>query len=352
MYRYEKRACRFESKEKKTSTNPFRTIKNLAEIGMELIDQIIIKNRLEDIYCINDTPSLFSFVMKNALYLPSIIWKLRKLNETKSERFWYLNSRNEAIEGIMYGPNDERPLPLIAFDSGYKRDLFNFSIVGKVIACLGYRAFSVRSRNELKEIEAEDYIDAAEFLRNKYEKRKKIGDKSGVVGISGGNIVVYKMCSNQEFIERNNLKCGVSISPFADLAEQFKYTKETLKKENINEHTRKVLEDYNKYVESLGVNDTTDDSIFVNGSPITYVNELRIPLLIEHGIRDDIVPVTGSLNIYSMATKARKEVELVLIPGKGVHGDMKEWRRDLIGTISLISSIIYAYSFMKKHLDC
>jgi dipeptidyl aminopeptidase/acylaminoacyl peptidase len=206
----------------------------------------------------------------------------------------------------MYGPNDERPLPLIAFDSGYKRDLFNFSIVGKVIACLGYRAFSVRSRNELKEIEAEDYIDAAEFLRNKYEKRKKIGDKSGVVGISGGNIVVYKMCSNQEFIGRNNLKCGVSISPFADLAEQFKYMKEVIKKQNVDSHTKEVLDGYNRYVESLGVKDTEDDSIFVKGSPITYVNELKIPLLIEHGIKDDIVPVTGSLKIYSKAEKAKK----------------------------------------------
>ena len=98
MYEYKKGACRFESEEKKTSTNSFRIIKNFADAGMELIDQIRIKNGFEEIYCINDTPSLFSFVMKNALYLPSIIWKLRKLNETKSERFWYLNSRNEAIE--------------------------------------------------------------------------------------------------------------------------------------------------------------------------------------------------------------------------------------------------------------
>jgi|GEM_PF-6197097 len=351
MYRDEKGVYGFESKEKKTGTNSFRTIKNLADAGMELIDQIRIKNGLEEIYYINDTPSLFSFVIKNVFYLPSIIWKLRKLKEMKSERFWYLNRRNEAIQGIIYGPNYDRPLPLIAFDSGYKRDLFNFSIVGKVIACLGYRAFSIRSRNELKVIEAEDYIDAAEFLRTKYEKRNKIGDKSGVIGISGGNIVVYKMCSNKEFIERNNLKCGVSISPFADLAEQFKYMKEVIKKQNVDSHTKEVLEDYNRYVESLGVKDTEDDSIFVKGSPITYVNELKIPLLIEHGIKDDIVPVTGSLKIYSKAKKAKKEVELVLIPGKGIHEDLKQWKKDLVGTISLISSIIYVYSFLKKHLD-
>jgi esterase/lipase len=352
MYRDEKGVYRFESEEKKTTKNSFRTIKNFANAGMELIDQIKIKNGLEKIYYINDTPSLFSFVIKNVFYLPSIIWKLRKLKEMKSERFWYLNRRNEAIQGIIYGPNYDRPLPLIAFDSGYKRDLFNFSIVGKVIACLGYRAFSIRSRNELKVIEAEDYIDAAEFLRTKYEKRNKIGDKSGVIGISGGNIVVYKMCSNKEFIEKNNLKCGVSISPFADLAEQFVYTKETLKKENIDKHTREVLEDYNRYVEALGIKNTSDKSIFVKGSPIVYVNELKVPLLIEHGIKDDIVPVTGSLKIYSMAKKAKKDVELVLVPGKGIHGDIKEWRRDIIGTISLISSIIYTYSFIKKHLDC
>jgi len=351
MYRDSNKEYIIKKEEYNKKNNPFKVLKELRKAGNELIDQIRMRNRLEKIYYINDTPSFFSFIIKNIFYLPSIIWKLRKFKETKSERFWYLNSRNEAIQGIMYGPNNNDPLPLIAFDSGYKRDLFNFSIIGKIIACLGYRAFSVRSRNELKVIEAEDYIDAAEFLRNKYEKRNKIGDKSGVIGISGGNIIVYKMCSNEQFIKRNNLKCGVSISPFADLAEQFNYMKEMLKKQNIEKHTKKVLEDYNRYVESLGIKDTSDDSIFLKGSPITYVNELKTPLLIEHGIKDDVVPVTGSLKIYSQSKKAKKQVELILIPGKGIHGDLKEWKKDLIGTISLISSIIYVYSFMKKHIN-
>ncbi len=316
----------------------------------EFFDQISRKKKIEDVYLVNDTPSLISFAFKTAWYFPSIIWKLRKINEIKSKRFWYLNRNKEAIEGIMYGPDTSKPLPVIAFDSGYKRDLFNFSIVGKVIACLGYRAFSVRSRNELKSTEADDYMDALDFLKTKYQEKDSIQNKGAVVGLSGGNIIVYKSCSSQEFIEKHGIRCGISISPFDDLAEQFKYMKNKLKEKDIPVNTRRVLEDYNRYVESLGVNDTSDSTLFRNGSPITYCKSLRVPLLIEHGIIDDIVPATGSLMIYRALKKENKNAELVLIPGKGIHGDLKDWKENLIETVGLISSIIYAYRFLRKNL--
>ncbi|MEM4133789.1 MAG: prolyl oligopeptidase family serine peptidase [Candidatus Micrarchaeia archaeon] len=332
--------------------NVFKIIKLAIEQIGEFFNQTYRKKKIEDIYVINDTPSLINFTLQTTFYLPSVILKLRKINEIKSKRFWYLNRNKEAIEGIIYSSDTKNPLPLIAFDSGYKRDLFNFSMVGKIIACLGYRVFSVRSRNELKSTEAEDYMDAFDFLKTKYQEKELLENKSAIIGLSGGNIIVYKACSSQEFVERHNIKCGISISPFDDLAEQFNYMKNKLKERDIPENTRRVLSDYNKYVESLGITDTSDSYLFTNGSPITYCKDLKVPLLIEHGIMDDIVPVTGSLKIYKTLKQENKKVELVLIPGKGIHGDLKKWKENIIETIGLISSIIYAYKFLRKHMSC
>ncbi|MEM3431567.1 MAG: hypothetical protein QW783_03425 [Candidatus Micrarchaeia archaeon] len=47
---------------------------------------------------INDTPSLISFALQAAFYLPSLIWNLRKINEIKSNRFWYLNRNKEPLK--------------------------------------------------------------------------------------------------------------------------------------------------------------------------------------------------------------------------------------------------------------
>jgi hypothetical protein len=316
----------------------------------EAIEQIKKKQKIQELYLITDTPSLLNFTIKTMFYMPSILWKLRKINKVKSERFWYVNRNNEAIQGIIYGLPTQEKLPIIAFDSGYKRDLFNFSIVGKVLACLGYRAFSVRSRNELKSIEADDYMDALDYLKDKHPNKNLYTNKSAVIGLSGGNIVVYKSCSSKEFVNKHNIKCGISISPFDDLAEQFKYLKKKINDNEISENTKRILLDYNKYIESLGVTDTSDEELFRNGSPITYCKDMDVPMLIEHGIADDVVPSVGSIRIYRELKRHQKEAELILILGKGIHGDLKKWGENIVETIGLLSSIIFAYKFLEKHM--
>ncbi|MEM3431566.1 MAG: hypothetical protein QXW80_01310 [Candidatus Micrarchaeia archaeon] len=67
--------------------------------------------------------------------------------------------------------------------------------------------------------------------------------------------------------------------------------KNKLKERDIPENTRRILSDCNNYVESLGITNTSDRYLFTNGSPITYCKNLKVPLLIEHGIMDYIVPV-------------------------------------------------------------
>ena len=338
-------------RKRKKGKGPEFNFGQMLETSNELLHQIKVTKGLQKIYDITDTPSLISFTLKTAAYLPIILWKMRNFEEIKSKRFWYTNRENKPIEGIMYGPEGNEPLPLIAFDSGYQRDLFNFSIVGKVIASLGYRTFSVRSKNELKGTEADDYMDAMDYLRTSYPGNDSIGNTSAVVGVSGGNIVVYRSCSSADFVRRHSVRCAVSIAPFADLAEQFTYMKKILKQNSLPDNVREVLEEYNKYVESLGVTSTTSDpKMFENGSPITYCKDILVSILNIHGIKDKIVPASGSLQINKEMKKHRKRIQTVLTPGEGIHGDLSKWKKELIPTIGLGASIVYAYTFLKKQL--
>ena len=323
----------------------------MLETSNELLHQIKVTKGLREIYDITDTPSFISFTLKTAAYLPVILWKTRHFEEIKSKRFWYVNRENKPIEGIMYGPEGNEPFPLVAFDSGYRRDLFNFSIVGKAIASLGYRTFSVRSKSELKGTEADDYMDAMDYLRMKYPEKESIAKTSAVIGVSGGNIVVYRSCSSRGFVERHAVKCAISIAPFADLAEQFTYMKDMLKQKNPSGNVREVLEEYNKYVESLGVTSTSSDpKMFESGSPITYCKGMLVRILNIHGIKDKIVPALSSLKIHKEMKRHRKGIQTVLTPGEGIHGDLSKWKKELIPTIGLGASLVYAYTFLKKHL--
>ncbi len=338
-------------KRKNRRRGPIFNFGKMLETSNEILHQMKVTKGLYEIYDITDTPSLIGFTLKTVAYLPVILWKTKNFEEIKSKRFWYKNRDNQPVEGIMYGPKGNNPLPLIAFDSGYQRDLFSFSIVGKVIASLGYRTFSIRSKNELKGTEADDYMDAMDYLRTSYPEKDSIGKTSAIIGVSGGNIVVYRSCSSKDFVKRHSVKCAISIAPFADLAEQFMYMKKILKQQNIPDNVKGVLEEYNEYVKSLGVKSTTSDpKMFENGSPITYCKDIIVKILNIHGIKDKIVPASGSLKIHKEMKKNGKEIETILTPGEGIHGDLSKWKKELIPTIGLGASLVYAYTFFKKHL--
>jgi dipeptidyl aminopeptidase/acylaminoacyl peptidase len=61
-------------------------------------------------------------------------------------------------------------------------------------------------------------------------------------------------------------------------------------------------------------------------SPITYVRNLKTPVLLLHGQDDRAVPVTQSQEFYHAATERGVEAELVIYPGAG-HGISKATQR-------------------------
>jgi dipeptidyl aminopeptidase/acylaminoacyl peptidase len=54
-------------------------------------------------------------------------------------------------------------------------------------------------------------------------------------------------------------------------------------------------------------------------SPITYVENIRTPLLILHSLEDHRCPVEEAEQLYTSLKLLRREVEMVLFPGES-HG--------------------------------
>jgi hypothetical protein len=225
---------------------------------------------------------------------------------------------------------------------------------GVAISCIGCRPFSIRSHGELKALEADDYVDAMTFLRSKSEFKHLFSDESAFIAISGGGNVLYRSCSSQEFVESNGVKCGVSISTYAYLAKQFEYARKIILDPDIDEHTKRVLREYLKYADKTGLSPDSNPKEFELGSPATYAADVKIPILLIHGKEDEIVPATGSLQLYEIMKNAGKKAKLILVPGQGIHtpvslGIWSSFAHPL-ETAGMLATLGYTYDYLETHL--
>jgi len=319
--------------------------------AMELVRSIRKIDNLHTSYGTPEAEPTYKLVFKSILWTPYVLWKLRNMGHVKPIRFWFTNRNNQAIEGVMYGLDDKEQKPIVAYDCGYKRGRSNFPTIGKLIACLGYRAVSILSREELKAMEADDYTDALSYLRLYSQYKQLFGVKTAFVVISGGCNVLYRSCSSQKFVDENRVVCGVAVAGYADLAKQFAYMKKKIEDPNIDPNTKRVLVDYNNYATRIGLTPDADPEIFRLGSPLTYAPDMKIPLMLVHGERDPIVPPEGSIEIFKIMRAVKKRVKLVLTPGEGVHGNSSKWRTSLTELAGVLATLGYAYRYLRNRFN-
>jgi len=316
---------------------------------MELVRSNRKRNELLASYRMPEAESTLKLVARSILWTPYLIWKLRQMEHTKATRFWFPNRNNEAIEGVMYSLDDKEQKPIVVYDCGYKRGRSNFPMIGKAIACLGYRAVSIFSREELKAMEADDYTDALAYLRTYSQYKRLFGPKTAFVVISGGGNVLYRCCSSQEFVDKNQVVCGVSIATYSRLDKQFEYMKEKLKDPNIDKNARRVLLDYNDHATRIGLTPDANPEMFRLGSPVTYAPELKVRVLVLHGESDPIVEAHNAIEIKQAAGIMAK---LRMVVGEGFHGNPEKWKLgpnfSLKEAVGVLATVGYAYHFLKK----
>jgi len=283
---------------------------------------------------------------------PRIIRSVRNIRSVETHDYSFINRKGETVCGRIEGIDDTERRPLVILDCGYKRDLFNFKLMGTVIASLGYRVMSVRSADELKGGEAEDYMDGVNFLRFASPEFSGLLDhRTAFVVISGGGNVLFRACSiSQKFIDDNGVVCGVAISTYNSLRQQFAFMTDRLKDPNLSPNARRVLLDYQNYANRTGLTPDGDPTVFKMGSPGTYLPIIKIPVLHVHGREDDIVPVEGSIMNHRGMKEEGKDSNLIIVKGKGVHSDTGVLWRQPTNLIGMIASLMHATKYLDERV--
>ena len=95
------------------------------------------------------------------------------------------------------------------------------------------------------------------------------------------------------------------------------------------------------YWQRVSTKGNMDDKHLEKISPINHVHDISVPVLLVHGERDSIVPLTQSKEMYRALVKAKKRAELIVLD-EGDHylstykNRLEAWRK--------------VDSFIKKHL--
>jgi dipeptidyl aminopeptidase/acylaminoacyl peptidase len=165
-----------------------------------------------------------------------------------------------------------------------------------------------------------DIEDAARWARKKFAA----GGKEPRVGIYGGSYGGYAALAGMTMFA-GAYDAGVSIVGISNLVTFLQNTAPY----------RRILR-----TTEYGDPDKDRDAL-VKLSPITYIDRLKAPLLIEQGATDPRVPVGEAIQMYEAAAKKNVPVELVVFADEG-HGAGKRSNQVLM--------IGHAILWMEKHL--
>jgi dipeptidyl aminopeptidase/acylaminoacyl peptidase len=62
-------------------------------------------------------------------------------------------------------------------------------------------------------------------------------------------------------------------------------------------------------------------------SPISYADQIDVPLLVMHGDADPVVPISSTFEFVDRVRAAGGEVDLVVMPGEGHGFKRADYRR-------------------------
>jgi dipeptidyl aminopeptidase/acylaminoacyl peptidase len=128
------------------------------------------------------------------------------------------------------------------------------------------------------------------------------------VCIAGGSYGGYAALAGAAFTP-TAYKCAISLAGVGDLEALVRFKKKKYGADS---------EAFEHYVHKLGDPDK-DQSILRAASPMYHVDAIRIPILLIHGNKDDIVPIEQSETMQAALSKAGRKSELIELDEEG-HG--------------------------------
>ncbi|GEC08241.1 peptidase [Streptomyces spinoverrucosus] len=237
------------------------------------------------------------------------------------------------ISGLMNVPEGKGPFPALVLAHGYidpavyttgrglarEQDLLARS--GYVVLHTDYRNHAGSDDDPDNDVNlrlgyTEDVIAAVKALRA--SGRPEIdGDRIGLLGRSMGGGVVY----NTLVVAPGLVDAAVVYAPVSSRPE-----------ENIDQFQRPERDPIVAEIEAEHGTPEDNPAFWRDVSPITYVDRVTEPLLIQHGTADDTCPLKWSEQTTAAFEAAGKDVRLVKQPGEG-HTFYARWRTSMDTTM-------------------
>jgi dipeptidyl aminopeptidase/acylaminoacyl peptidase len=228
-------------------------------------------------------------------------------------RIYYTSSGDIKVSGLVFKPTrGGAPWPtVVAHHPGFG-EAADFSDVALSFRDHGYLAFCPDYRGsgksegkpELAKGEVDDVINGILYLKSK----GLIDDnRIGLFGQSHGAAVAMIVAGRYP-----EVKAVVEAAGFTDLASAYEY------------HTKKLGDPQIKkmlmsYYSVIGGTPEEVPQEYAVRSAVNYVSSIQAPILIFHGAKDPIVPVSQAEEMYQALRNAGKTVEMKIYPNEG-HG--------------------------------
>lgn len=250
------------------------------------------------------------------------------------------HSGENNIDITYYKPMGDGPFDVILFDSGLRTGVRELPLIAIWLARMGYVVVGVYSEREVFKDEGKDFVTALSFMRY----LPFVSKRAIPIGISSGGAVALRLAADQTAVQLGVVG-SIAIDTYYDIRRMHYYAHNYVATHEPDDHRTKVLQRYIDY--EKGVTPEKDPEVFANADIIPIIPQIQVPVLLVHGVSDQIVPVEESIDLFTALKQHKKEAYLKLVVGEGVHAPPIDFVFDFIDTIGLIETIAAVKGFLK-----
>lgn len=229
-------------------------------------------------------------------------------NEKVADRIYYKSADGTKVSGLLFKPEGEGPWPLVVVAHAGFGEGADFSDVALMIRDKGYVVFNPdlrgsgksEGKNEGARGEVDDVISGIKYVKS---LGVVDGDRIGIYGQSHGAAVAMLAAERYPAI-----KAVVEEAGFTDAVDLYNNSL------NSTDPQVKVLRD--QLVSMVGGTPQQKPQEYDARSAIKNAGEMKAPVLLIHGAKDPLIPVSQAQRMYDALKAAGKTAELKIYPNE------------------------------------